>query len=59
MKLNTNYRNLQTSFFFPTIAKKVHALLAPRHSQRIFIRLGIGDVSLPLCTAVTQAMHSA
>lgn len=58
MKLNTNYRNLQTSYLFSTIAKKVHAFSAA-HPQADIIRLGIGDVTLPLCTAVTQAMHGA
>ncbi len=58
MKLNTNYRNLQTSYLFSTIAKKVHTFSAA-HPQADIIRLGIGDVTLPLCTAVTQAMHGA
>ncbi len=58
MKLNTNYKNLQESYLFSTIANKVNAYSAANPDKKI-IRLGIGDVTLPLCTAVIDALQAA
>ncbi len=58
MKLNQNYSNLKDSYLFSTIAKKVNAYAA-EHPDKKIIRLGIGDVTKPLCPAVIQAMHDA
>lgn len=58
MKINSNYQNLQDSYLFATIAQKVNNY-QKAHPDAQIIRLGIGDVTLPLCPAVTQAMHGA
>ena len=58
MRINTNYQNLEDSYLFSTIAKKV-AQQSAEHPEQKIIRLGIGDVTLPLCTAVTDALHAA
>lgn len=58
MRVNSNYRNIQNSYLFSTIAKKVNEYTSANPDKKI-IRLGIGDVTLPLCSAVTDAMHRA
>ena len=58
MKLNENYSNLKESYLFSTIAKKVNEFSTANPDKKI-IRLGIGDVTLPLCKAVVSAMKSA
>ena len=58
MKLNQNYANLQESYLFLTIAKKVTAY-TEAHPDNHIIRMGIGDVTQPLVPAVIEAMHKA
>lgn len=58
MKLNTNYLNVNDSYLFSTIAKKV-AAYQQAHPEKKILRLGIGDVTLPLAPAVISALHSA
>lgn len=58
MKLNTNYLNLAESYLFSTIAKKVNAYQAANPDKKV-LRLGIGDVTLPLAPVVIDAMHKA
>lgn len=58
MNLNTNYENLEQSYLFSTIAKKVNEYINNNPEKKV-IRLGIGDVTLPLCKAVTDALHKA
>ena len=58
MKINQNYLNLQDSYLFSIIAKKVAAYKV-ENPQKDIIRLGIGDVTLPLCDAVIKAMQTA
>ena len=58
MNINTNYENLEQSYLFSTIAKKVNEF-SNAHPDAKIIRLGIGDVTLPLCNAVIKAMHKA
>ena len=58
MKLNQNYANLQESYLFLTIAKKV-AAYTEAHPDNHIIRMGIGDVTQPLVPAVIEAMHKA
>jgi LL-diaminopimelate aminotransferase len=54
-----NYANLKDSYLFYNIAKKTEAYLAKNVLVQKIYRLGIGDVSLPLCSAVITALHSA
>ena len=58
MNININYDKLEQSYLFSTIAKKVNEYIAKNQDKKV-IRLGIGDVTLPLCKAVTDAMHKA
>jgi LL-diaminopimelate aminotransferase len=55
---NENYLKLPGSYLFSTIAKKVNAYTEANPDKNI-IRLGIGDVTLPLCPAVIKALHGA
>lgn len=57
-KINDNYLKLPGSYLFSTIAKKVNAYSEANPDKKL-IRLGIGDVTLPLAPAVIQALHSA
>ena len=47
MKLNKNYLRLEESYLFSTVAHKVSAFAA-EHPDRKILRMGIGDVTLPL-----------
>lgn len=57
-KINDNYLKLPGSYLFSTIAKKVNAYTGANPDKKV-IRLGIGDVTLPLAPAVIKALHSA
>ena len=57
MKINKNYLNLQDSYLFSTIRKKAAEHIEKTGEQ--VIRMGIGDVTLPLVPAVTIAMERA
>ncbi len=58
LKPNMNYANLKDSYLFHRIAEKTRAW-SDKHPGERLLRLGIGDVSLPLCEAVIEALHSA
>ncbi|MCL1864081.1 MAG: LL-diaminopimelate aminotransferase [Defluviitaleaceae bacterium] len=58
MNTNRNYKNLQDSYLFATIGQKVKAYTATNPDKKI-IRMGIGDVTLPLAPAVITAMQNA
>lgn len=53
---NTNYGNLKDSYLFYNIGQKTKAYLE-EHPDKHLYRMGIGDVSLPLCDAVIKALH--
>ncbi len=57
-KVNDNYLKLPGSYLFSTIAKKVNAFTAANPDKQI-IRLGIGDVTQPLPSAVISSLHTA
>lgn len=57
-KINDNYLKLPGSYLFSTIGKKVVAFTQANPDKKI-IRLGIGDVTLPLCNEVIGALHKA
>ncbi len=58
MNINTNYQNIADSYLFSTIAKKVNEFAAANPDKKI-IKLGIGDVTLPLCKVVVEALKKA
>ena len=57
-KINENFLNLQDSYLFSTIAKKVAEFQKNNPDSKI-IKLGIGDVTKPIIPAVIEAMHKA
>ena len=58
MKVNENFGNLKESYLFSDIAHRVSKFSSENPDAQV-IRLGIGDVTLPLCKAVTVAMEEA
>jgi len=58
MKVNKNYQNIAQSYLFSTIAKKVAEYTKANPDKKI-IKLGIGDVTLPLCEYVVKALKDA
>lgn len=56
--VNENFLKLPVSYLFSDIAHKVSDYKAA-HPEAKVIRLGIGDVTQPLCPAVIEAMHKA
>jgi LL-diaminopimelate aminotransferase len=58
MNINKNYLSLKDSYLFSTVAKKVNDFKAQNPDKNV-IRLGIGDVTLPLPTVVIDAIQKA
>ena len=58
VSVNKNYLKLPGSYLFSTIGKKVSAYQEANPDKDI-IRLGIGDVTLPLAPKVIQTLHGA
>ena len=60
MKANENYLNVKESYLFSDIAKRVNNFMEenPDKKDKV-IRLGIGDVTLPLAPVVVEAMTKA
>lgn len=58
LTINENYKNLKESYLFSEIAHRVNDFCAANPDKEI-IRMGIGDVTLPLCTAVVDALKKA
>lgn len=55
---NMHYADLQESYLFARIREKVNEYVATHPDARLY-RMGIGDVSRPLCPAVIEALHRA
>ena len=58
ININENFLNLQDSYLFSTVAKKV-AEFQKNNPDKKIIKLGIGDVTKPIVPAVIEAMHKA
>ena len=58
LHVNENYSRIQASYLFTEIAHRVTAHQSANPGAKV-IRLGIGDVTEPLCDAVVKAMHKA
>lgn len=54
-QINENYLKLEKNYLFINIAKKVNAY-KEAHPDADIIRMGIGDVTLPICKAAVDAM---
>lgn len=57
-KINSHYQKLQAGYLFPEIGKRVRAFAEKNPGLRI-IRLGIGDVVLPLPAPIVEALKRA
>lgn len=57
MKVNHNFDNLVPNYLFAEIAKRVSSYQSA-HPDADIIRLGIGDVTLPLPEAAIKALHA-
>lgn len=55
---NMYYKELTDSYLFYNIAQKTKAYVE-QHPGVKLLKMGIGDVSLPLCDAVIKALHEA
>ena len=57
-KVNDNFCKLSESYLFSEIARRISAFTA-EHPDAGIIRMGIGDVTRPICQASVEAMHRA
>ncbi|MBW1882658.1 MAG: LL-diaminopimelate aminotransferase [Deltaproteobacteria bacterium] len=57
-RLNDHYLKLAAGYLFPEISRRM-GLFTKAHPKADVIKLGIGDVVLPLASAVREAMHLA
>ncbi len=57
-RINDNYLKLKAGYLFPEIGRRVTAFSQANPTAKI-IRMGIGDVTEPLPTAIVEAMHKA
>ena len=55
MKVNANFDNLVPNYLFADVARKTNEYIAA-HPDKPVIRMGIGDVTLPLCKAAVDAL---
>lgn len=58
LRPNRYYEQLERSYLFDTIAKKTKEYMEEHPGVPVY-RMGIGDVTLPLCDAVIKALHKA
>jgi LL-diaminopimelate aminotransferase len=57
-RINEHYQKLQAGYLFPEIGRRVRAF-AEANPAADLIRLGIGDVTLPLAPAIVEALRDA
>lgn len=55
MKINRNYDNLVPNYLFADVAKRTNDYIAA-HPDKKVIKLGIGDVTLPLAPVVVEGL---
>lgn len=58
IKVNKNFENLKKNYLFVEMENRIKAY-QEKNPQAKIIRLGIGDVTLPLCQTVIKSMHEA
>lgn len=58
VKINENFCKLPESYLFSEVARRINTY-KDSHPEAEIIRMGIGDVTLPLCPAAIEAMHKA
>ena len=55
MKINSNFDNLVPNYLFAEVAKRTNDFIA-KNPDKPVIRMGIGDVTLPLAPVVVEAL---
>lgn len=55
MKINSNFDNLVPNYLFAEVAKRTNEFISKNPDKEV-IKLGIGDVTLPLAPVVVEAM---
>ncbi len=58
MELNRNFNDIKESYLFAEVGARASAY-ASAHPDKQVLKLGIGDVTLPLVPAVIDALHKA
>ena len=58
LKVNDNFTKLPSSYLFSEIARRVDVFAASHNGEKI-IRMGIGDVTRPLCAEAIRGMEEA
>lgn len=58
MLFNANFKNIKESYLFAEVANRAGAYSKANPGKKV-LKLGIGDVTLPLAPAVIEALHSA
>ena len=58
IRINSNFANLSESYLFSDIARRVNKFVSEHPGMEV-IRMGIGDVTLPVCPAAVAALHRA
>lgn len=58
MKFNENFKDIAENYLFAEVADRA-AKYTAAHPDKKVLKLGIGDVTLPLAPAVISALHSA
>ena len=56
MNFNSNFNNIAQNYLFAEVADRTAAYIKANPDKKI-LRLGIGDVTLPLAPAVIEALH--
>lgn len=55
-RINDNFTLLAGNYLFSEVGRKIAAFQAS-HPEAELIRMGIGDVTRPLCPAAIEALH--
>ena len=58
IKINDNFCELPASYLFSDVAKRIN-VFKTEHPDVEIIKMGIGDVTQPICPAAIQAMENA
>ena len=58
IRINENFLLLPESYLFSEVARRVKEFQEENPDVKV-IRMGIGDVTRPLCKAAIEAMHRA
>jgi len=58
MKINKHYMDIEETYLFSEVAERVRKFMAENHGAAL-IKMGIGDVTRPLCPAAVEALIKA